>query len=145
MKGQAQTPVVIDPQADTVAINGRVRRCYPSPRGLRCFITHAEVKALGKAPLAGCNYELIDGHRIRKLATDEIDDVPGLVPIRTLGEPTRFLIDSLPPAPEAPRRPRGPSRLYGPLVAAARDMAPLLPPNHSLRLALARIDEATGS
>ncbi len=110
-------------------------------------MSHALVKALGIEPVAAENYELINGEAIRTVSG------PGRGQIRMLplpplcyaanAEPITTLLDPAPEPerqPRAPRPPRGPSRKYGALVKAARELAPLLPPEHSLRRALDALD-----
>lgn len=156
MSAQAkQTVVVTSHQNRTITIDGRMRRCYPRPGpegGIdwKCRLSHADVLALGaEIPCPSRNYELINGQYVRELASDRywpIAALPEICPDSTLADETSLVTPlAREPKPAKPRtyagrRPRGLSQRYGPLVNAVRDMLPLLPPDHPVARAMARLD-----
>lgn len=134
-----KTTVITDPEKKSITINGKERLCYKSRFGLRCFITHSEVRSLGFAPRVGENYEILNGNTLRTLASSEFREIQSLPKMDSISSISVVTINPL-FAPRSPKKSRGPSRIYQPLVDAAREIAPILPPSHRLRIALDRID-----
>jgi hypothetical protein len=112
-------------------------------------LTHAELRSINHEPLPGKNYELIDGQIIKVIGAPDYWirlDLPEFSPFANLDDTTAW-IDPLPvPLPKprnyAGRRARGISPHWQALLDAARLVAPVLPPEHPLRLAIDRCDAA---
>ena len=144
MNEKTQTTVETNHRNRSVTINGETRAAYPSPLGLRSRLSHANVRALGLEARHGENYELIDGRVVRTFATSERRIIESLPALRDCDDPTKTTLIAPLPEPEkpasVPRPPRGLSRRYGPLIRAARAIAPVLPEGHELRRALEQLD-----
>ena len=150
-----KTHIVTDHLGGIIRIDGKPRICHlveDKKHGVKvwqCRLSHADVKALGKPPAFGRNYVLVNGQYIKEMGRDFFWPIPALPELETGRNlpPAETWIDPLPVPPPVPRnyagrRARGISPHWQALLDAARLVAPVLPPEHPLRLAIDRCDAA---
>lgn len=140
-----KTTVIMNPASPSISIDGVEKYCYPSPHGLRCHLTHADVRALGIEPSPDENYELLSGDTLRTLSGPRRGHIEKLALPLLRYDPaalaTHTLIDALAP-PQKTARPfararRTMGRKWLPLIDSIRRLD--LPADHDVMVTLAKL------